>query len=104
MEGEVTQKCISFWFSPFGRSEVTMLSVFQTIEGSTGDADIGETPPAGSPAAAASGAPAAGGTGATSDGSRRLIWQILTRKYDTRRPQWYYGQATVNAGTPHEVC
>lgn len=76
-----------------------MLSVYQTIEGSTGDADIGETPPAGS-AAAAGGASAAG---AGTDSVKRLIWQILTRKYDTRRPQWYYGQATVNAATPHEV-
>ena len=77
-----------------------MLSVYQTIEGSTGDADIGETPPAGSPAAGAAAAPGA----AASDSSKRLIWQIQTRKYDTRRPQWYYGQATVNAATPHEVC
>lgn len=94
-EGEVNEKCLSFWFSPFGRSEVTMLSVYQTIEGSIGDADIGETAPAASPSAAA------GGDGSS---TRRLIWQIQTRKYDTRRPQWYYGQTTVSAATPHEVC
>lgn len=72
-----------------------MLSVYQTVEGSIGDADIGETAPAASPS---------GASGGADSSTRRLIWQIQTRKYDTRRPQWYYGQATVTAATSHEVC
>ena len=91
-EGEVSSKCLTFWFSPFGRSEVTQLSVYQSVEGSTGDADIGETAPASS---------VPGGDG--SSGRKVLLWQIQTRKFDTRRPQWYFGQTTVNAATPHEI-
>jgi len=70
------------------------MSVYQSVEGSTGDADIGETGPA--PASSSS-------TGDTSGGRRLLLWQIQTRKFDTRRPTWYYGQVTVNAATPHEI-
>lgn len=89
LDGEVTQKCLSFWFSPFGRSESTMLNVYlMTENGDTGDADVGET------------APKEGGEAA---GNQVLLWSIQTRKFDTRRPQWYYGQVTVNAEAPHQV-
>lgn len=92
----MTSTCLSFWFSPFGRSEVTQLSVYQTIEGSIGDADIGES--------GSSGSGGAGGGATSSDGTQKvLLWSILTRKFDTRRPTWYYGQVTVNAATRHEV-
>jgi len=87
-DGEITQKCISFWFSPFGRSESTQLSIYQTTEGDTGDADIGDSPPK---------------EGGDSEGNRVLLWSIQTRKFDTRRPQWYYGQVSINAETPHQV-
>ena len=94
-EGETTQRCLSFWFSPFGRSEVTQLAVYQTTEGETGDADIGESAP---PSSSKSDSSASG-----ESGNKILLWSIQTRKFDTRRPQWYYGQATVEAATPHEV-
>lgn len=95
-EGDVNTKCLSFWFSPFGRSDITSLSIYQTVQGDVGDADIGESGPP----------PSAGGSGSGSDGSagnRVLLWSIQTRKFDTRRAQWYYGQTKVEASTPHEV-
>jgi hypothetical protein len=95
----VSTKCLTFWFSPFGRSEVTQLSVYQSVEGSTGDADIGETAPASSGGGSSSGSSGVDG----SSGRRILLWQIQTRKFDTRRPQWYFGQSQVNAATPHEI-
>lgn len=61
-------------------------------EGDTGDADIGE----------AGAGTNSGGDGAAG-GNQVLLWSIQTRKFDTRRPQWYYGQVTVNADAPHQV-
>ncbi|KAI1289740.1 MAM and LDL-receptor class A domain-containing protein 1 [Halotydeus destructor] len=91
-DGDVSSKCLSFWFAAIGRSDSTQLSIYQLNEGegAQSDADIGEAAPKDTSA------------GAPETGNRIQLWSIQTRKLDTRRPQWYYGQVTINAETAHQ--
>ncbi|KAL1477266.1 hypothetical protein MTO96_035875, partial [Rhipicephalus appendiculatus] len=80
LEGQ-TERCLSFWFAPFGRGESSTLSVFQAPE----------APPAGDDGGASNGNAAA---------PRTLLWRLSTRRMDTSRPDWRYGQVKVAAEAP----
>ncbi|XP_042145259.1 MAM and LDL-receptor class A domain-containing protein 1 [Ixodes scapularis] len=84
-DGE-TERCLSFWFAPFGRGESSTLSVFRAAE----------APPAGEEPAAAS----SNGNGAA---PRVLIWRLSTRRMDTSRPDWRYGQVKVPVDAPFKI-
>lgn len=84
-DGE-TERCLSFWFAPFGRGESSTLSVFRAAE----------APPAGEEPAAAS----SNGNGAA---PRVLIWRLSTRRMDTSRPDWRYGQVKVPVEAPFKI-
>lgn len=84
LEGE-TERCLSFWFAPFGRGESSTLSVFRAAE----------VPPSGDDAAPSS----SGGAAA----ARTLLWRLSTRRMDTSRPDWRYGQVKVPADAPFKI-
>ncbi|KAK8757476.1 hypothetical protein V5799_004893 [Amblyomma americanum] len=86
LEGQ-TERCLSFWFAPFGRGESSTLSVFQAPE----------APPAGDDA------PPAGTNGGASATPRTLLWRLSTRRMDTSRPDWRYGQVKVQAEAPFKI-
>lgn len=83
LEGQ-TERCLSFWFAPFGRGESSTLSVFQAPE----------APPAGDDGGATNGNAAA---------PRTLLWRLSTRRMDTSRPDWRYGQVKVAAEAPFKI-
>lgn len=69
--------CLSFWFAPFGRGEATALSVVRV-----------ELMPA---------------EGQEKD-QRLVVWKMATKKFDTSRPDWMYGQVSVATLTAYRVC
>ncbi|KAH8035736.1 hypothetical protein HPB51_008103 [Rhipicephalus microplus] len=79
LEGQA-ERCLSFWFAPFGRGESSTLSVFQAPE----------APPAGDD----------GATNGNAAAPRTLLWRLSTRRMDTSRPDWRYGQVKVAAEAP----
>lgn len=34
---------------------------------------------------------------------KTLLWRMSTRRFDTTRPEWIYGQVTVASETPYRV-
>lgn len=67
--------CLSFWFAPFGRGEATALSVIR----------VELTPPEGEKE------------------QRLVVWKMATKKFDTSRPDWMYGQVSVATLTAYRV-
>ncbi|XP_015904973.1 MAM and LDL-receptor class A domain-containing protein 1 [Parasteatoda tepidariorum] len=67
--------CLSFWFAPFGRGEATALSIMR----------VELAPPEGEKE------------------QRLLIWKMATKKFDTSRPDWMYGQVSVATLTAFRV-
>jgi hypothetical protein len=43
-----------------------------------------------------------GGNGLTLE-TKNLLWRMSTRRFDTSRPEWIYGQLTINSETPYRV-
>ncbi|XP_075731768.1 MAM and LDL-receptor class A domain-containing protein 1 isoform X1 [Rhipicephalus microplus] len=82
LEGQA-ERCLSFWFAPFGRGESSTLSVFQAPE----------APPAGDD----------GATNGNAAAPRTLLWRLSTRRMDTSRPDWRYGQVKVAAEAPFKI-
>lgn len=35
--------------------------------------------------------------------SKTLLWRMSTRRFDTSRPEWIYGQVTINSENPYRV-
>lgn len=35
--------------------------------------------------------------------SKTLLWRMSTRRFDTSRPEWIYGQVAINSETPYRV-
>lgn len=68
--------CLSFWFAPFGRGEATALSVIR----------VELTPPEGQ-----------------EKDQRLVVWKMATKKFDTSRPDWMYGQVSVATLTAYRV-
>lgn len=66
------ERCLSFWFAPFGRGESSTLSVFRVAEVPPGTETDPTTPP-----------------------MRSLLWRLSTRRMDTSRPDWRYAQVKV---------
>ncbi|XP_076309730.1 MAM and LDL-receptor class A domain-containing protein 1-like isoform X2 [Tachypleus tridentatus] len=71
----VDNRCISFWFAPFGRGESTTLSVVR-VKLPASDAEPEE---------------------------RDVLWRFSTRMFDTSRPDWNYAQTAVKTNTPYIV-
>lgn len=94
---QVKMRCLSFWFSAFGRGDNSMLSVylmkFEESEGSTGES---------SPGTSGTSEANTGNDSEKSDG-RILLWSIQSRFLETRRNLWYYAQTSVNAETDYQV-
>lgn len=67
--------CLSFWFAPFGRGEATALSVIR----------VELQPPEGEKE------------------QRLVVWKMATKKFDTSRPDWMYGQVSVATLTAYRV-
>lgn len=78
-------RCIGFWFAPFGRGDATTLSVVfilvETVEADSPDQKAKET-----------------------DGAKTVLWRISTRRLDTTRSEWIYGQVSVPTESPYRVC
>ncbi|XP_064479533.1 MAM and LDL-receptor class A domain-containing protein 1-like [Ornithodoros turicata] len=70
-DGEA-ERCLSFWFAPFGRGESSTLSVFRVAEVPPGTEADPNTP-----------------------AMRSLLWRLSTRRMDTSRPDWRYAQVKV---------
>lgn len=68
--------CLSFWFAPFGRGEATALSVIR----------VELMPPEGQ-----------------EKDQRLVVWKMATKKFDTSRPDWMYGQVSVATLTAYRV-
>lgn len=104
----VKTRCLSFWFSAFGRGDNSVLGV-HLLKLEESEAGGGGDPGAsggGSGAAAgdsAAGDSAAGGEGKPAADGRILLWSIQSRFLETRRNLWYYAQTAVNAETEHQV-
>lgn len=93
-------RCLSFWFSAFGRGDNSLLSVYliKFEEGEGGSADASTA----TASAATSDTAASGSDGEKSDG-RIMLWSIQSRFLETRRNLWYYAQTAVNAETDYQV-
>ena len=100
MTGEepVKMRCLSFWFSAFGRGDNSVLSVhavkFEDTEGGSA---------AGSPGTSEGTATGTGTDGEKTSDRRVLLWSIQSRFLETRRNLWYYAQTAVNAETEYQV-
>lgn len=101
-------KCLSFWFSGFGRGDNSVLSVYlikMEDSGESSDATSGNTN-AGSTSASTDKKDdtSATNTDEKSENSNKvLLWTITSRLLDTRRNIWYYAQTSINAETDHQV-
>jgi hypothetical protein len=42
------------------------------------------------------------GTGLTIE-TKNLLWRMSTRRFDTSRPEWIYGQLTITSEAPYRV-
>ncbi|CAG2170061.1 unnamed protein product [Oppiella nova] len=88
-----TPKCLSFWFTPFGRGETTLMSVSMVTQGDAeGNPPPEETDKKGN-----------GGPNALTIETKSLLWRMSTRRFDTSRPEWIYGQLAINSETPYRI-
>lgn len=100
----VKMRCLSFWFSAFGRGDNSVLSVYaMKLEETEGSSDSGTGGSGGgSSGDSLSTATGSDGEKVSSDG-RLLLWSIQSRFLETRRNLWYYAQTAVNAETEYQV-
>lgn len=93
-------RCLSFWFSAFGRGDNSILSVYlMKLEESGESGDSGSTA---SPSTDKKD-DAAGGDEKSEASNKQLLWTIQSRLLETRRNLWYYAQTTINGETDHHV-
>ncbi|KAJ6225385.1 hypothetical protein RDWZM_003930 [Blomia tropicalis] len=90
-------RCVSFWFTPFGRGDSTVLSVYViTLENQeTNSLSEDDEKKSG------------GGVGGSGQPmgleSKALVWRITTRKFDSSKPEWMYAQVAVSPETSYRV-
>ncbi|XP_023218145.1 MAM and LDL-receptor class A domain-containing protein 1-like isoform X2 [Centruroides sculpturatus] len=65
--------CMSFWFAPFGRGDSTTLSIYH----------VDATDP--------------------ENGEKTLVWKLATQRSDNNRPEWSYGQVSIDTGADHMI-
>jgi hypothetical protein len=105
ISGDETLKmrCLSFWFSAFGRGDNSLLSVYLIkFEESEGGDSAGSAVAGSSSATSDGGGSSASADAEKSDG-RIMLWSIQSRYLETRRNLWYYAQTAVNAETEYQV-
>ncbi|XP_027199540.2 LOW QUALITY PROTEIN: MAM and LDL-receptor class A domain-containing protein 1-like [Dermatophagoides pteronyssinus] len=92
---EEIPRCVSFWFTPFGRGDSTVLSVYVITmdqkEGTNALSEEGESEPA---PAKPKPSPSNGQAGLE---TKTLVWRITTRKLDSVKPEWIYAQVSVTS-------
>ena len=44
-----------------------------------------------------------GGPNGLSIETKNLLWRMSTRRFDTSRPEWIYGQVAINSENPYRV-
>ncbi|XP_022647154.1 MAM and LDL-receptor class A domain-containing protein 1-like isoform X1 [Varroa destructor] len=66
-------RCVSFWFAPFGRGESSTLTLFRI------EPEI------------------------TEEDTRMILWKFTSRRSDTIRPDWRYGQVKILADKPFRI-
>ncbi|XP_028968615.1 MAM and LDL-receptor class A domain-containing protein 1 [Galendromus occidentalis] len=66
-------RCVSFWFAPFGRGESSTLTLYRI------EPEI------------------------TEEDTRMILWKFISRRSDTQRPDWRYGQVKIPADKPFRI-
>lgn len=96
-----TPRCVSFWFTPFGRGDSTVLSVYViTMENQDATNTLTEDDDKKSGGGGGGGAGSGSASGLE---SKALVWRITTRKFDSAKPEWMYAQVAVVPETPYRV-
>ena len=101
-------RCLSFWFSAFGRGDNSILSVYLMKVEDTGES--GESGGSTSSGTGSSGSSSTDKKDDTASGDEKseasnkvLLWTISSKLLETRRNLWYYAQTTINGETDHHV-
>lgn len=101
-ESAPKSRCLSFWFSAFGRGDNSILNVYlMKVEdtGESGDSAGGAASPSTAVSTDKKEETASGTDEKSENNNKVLLWTIQSRLLDTRRNIWYYAQTSVNAET-----
>lgn len=91
-------RCLSFWFSAFGRGDNSILSVYMMkLEDAGESSDAGATAGAAAPSTDKKDETASSNDEKSEANNKVLLWTLQSRLLETRRNLWYYAQTTVNA-------
>ena len=105
-------RCLSWWFSAFGRGVNSILSVhLMKIEDSGESSDSASSSSGATSASSAASTPSSTSkkedTSSSNDEksgeNKVLLWSIQSKHLDTRRNYWYYAQVSVSAETDHHI-